>query len=63
MPMVRHFLLSVGVPAAARKMLGRLVSGDAAVEVDVLYTDNQVAIGGKYLITAQDCSASCLRQR
>ena len=30
MPMVRHFLLSVGVPAAARKMLGRLVSGDEA---------------------------------
>jgi deferrochelatase/peroxidase EfeB len=28
MPMVRHFLLTVGVPAAARKMLGRLVSGD-----------------------------------
>ncbi len=30
MPIVRHFLLSVGVPAAARKMLGRLVSGDEA---------------------------------
>jgi deferrochelatase/peroxidase EfeB len=28
MPMVRHFLLTVGVPAAARKILGRLVSGD-----------------------------------
>jgi deferrochelatase/peroxidase EfeB len=28
MPMVRHFLLAVGVPAAARKLLGRLVSGD-----------------------------------
>ena len=28
--MVRHFLLSVGVPAEARKMLGRLVSGDEA---------------------------------
>ncbi len=28
MPMVRHFLLSVGTPAAARKMLGRLVSGN-----------------------------------
>jgi hypothetical protein len=28
MPMVRHFLLTVGVPAAARKMLGRLVGGD-----------------------------------
>src|SRR5580704_12768583 len=27
MPMVRHFLLTVGVPTAARKMLGRLVSG------------------------------------
>ncbi len=31
MPMVRHFLLKVGVPDAARKTLGRLVSGD---EVD-----------------------------
>jgi deferrochelatase/peroxidase EfeB len=30
MPMVRHFLLSVGVPAAAREQLGRLVSGDEA---------------------------------
>jgi deferrochelatase/peroxidase EfeB len=28
MPMVRHFLLSVGVPAEARKQLGRLVSGN-----------------------------------
>jgi len=30
MPMVRHFLLTVGVPAAARSLLGRLVSGDEA---------------------------------
>jgi deferrochelatase/peroxidase EfeB len=28
MPMVRHFLLKVGVPAEARKLLGRLVSGN-----------------------------------
>jgi len=28
MPMVRHFLLTVGVPAEARKLLGRLVGGD-----------------------------------
>jgi deferrochelatase/peroxidase EfeB len=28
MPMVRHFLLTVGVPAKARKLLGRLVSGN-----------------------------------
>jgi deferrochelatase/peroxidase EfeB len=28
MPIVRHFLLSVVTPAEARKMLGRLVSGD-----------------------------------
>ena len=28
MPMVRHFLLTVGVPAQARRQLGRLVSGD-----------------------------------
>src|SRR5439155_26681700 len=27
MPMVRHFLLTVGVPAKAREVLGRLVSG------------------------------------
>ena len=26
MPMVRHFLLTVGVPAVARNVLGRLVS-------------------------------------
>jgi deferrochelatase/peroxidase EfeB len=30
MPMVRHFLLTVGVPEVARKLLGRLVSGDEA---------------------------------
>jgi hypothetical protein len=28
MPMVRHFLLTVGVPAQTRKLLGRLVNGD-----------------------------------
>jgi deferrochelatase/peroxidase EfeB len=28
MPMVRHFLLTVAVPAEARKLLGRLVSGN-----------------------------------
>ena len=31
MPMVRHFLLTVGAPAAARRQLGRLVSGDESV--------------------------------
>ena len=30
MPLVRHFLLSVGGPAQARHVLGRLVSGDEA---------------------------------
>jgi deferrochelatase/peroxidase EfeB len=30
MPMVRHFLLTVGVPAAARALLGRLASCDEA---------------------------------
>jgi len=30
MPMVRHFLLTVGVPAEARRILGRLVGGDEA---------------------------------
>jgi hypothetical protein len=28
MPMVRHFLLTVAVPAEARKLLGRFVNGD-----------------------------------
>jgi len=28
MPIVRHFLLTVGVPAEARKLLGRLISGN-----------------------------------
>lgn len=39
MPMVRHFLLSVGVPAKARKVLGRLVSGDEsdAPQITTLY--------------------------
>jgi deferrochelatase/peroxidase EfeB len=30
MPMVRHFLLTVGVPAEARKLLGRFTSGSEA---------------------------------
>jgi len=30
MPMVRHFLLKVNAPEAARKLIGRLVSGDEA---------------------------------
>ncbi len=30
MPLVRHFLLAVGAPAAARRLLGRLVHGDEA---------------------------------
>jgi deferrochelatase/peroxidase EfeB len=30
MPMVRHFLLTVGVPAEARKLLGRFVNGNEA---------------------------------
>jgi deferrochelatase/peroxidase EfeB len=30
MPMVRHFLLAVGAPLAARKLLGRFVSGNEA---------------------------------
>ena len=30
MPMVRHFLLTVGAPAHARRTLGRLVNGDEA---------------------------------
>ncbi len=30
MPMVRHFLLEVGDPAAARKLLGRFIHGDEA---------------------------------
>ena len=28
MPLVRHFLLTVGVPAKARELLGRFASGD-----------------------------------
>ena len=28
MPMLRHFLLTIGAPAQARRQLGRLVSGD-----------------------------------
>ena len=35
MPMVRHFLLTVGVPAKARQLLGRLVSGKEADARDI----------------------------
>jgi deferrochelatase/peroxidase EfeB len=35
MPIVRHFLLTVGVPAEARKILGRLVNGDESDEPQI----------------------------
>ena len=46
MPMVRHFVLTVGAPAAARRQLGRLVSGDES-EVPQITTaaDWQVGFG------------------
>jgi deferrochelatase/peroxidase EfeB len=40
MPMVRHFLLSVGNAAAARKLLGRLVSGDEANAPQITTAEN-----------------------
>lgn len=36
LPTVRHFLLTVGDPAAARAVLGRLVSGDEADAPQIL---------------------------
>jgi len=40
MPMVRHFLLSVGVAAEARKLLGRLVSGDESDAPQITTADD-----------------------
>ena len=40
MPMVRHFLLTVSVPAAARKILGRLVSGDESDTPQITTAEN-----------------------
>ena len=40
MPMVRHFLLAVRVPATARRVLGRLVSGDEAVAPQITTAQN-----------------------
>jgi deferrochelatase/peroxidase EfeB len=40
MPIVRHFLLTVGVPAEARKLLGRLVSGDESDAPQVTTADD-----------------------
>jgi deferrochelatase/peroxidase EfeB len=40
MPMVRHFLLSVGVPAEARKLLGRLVNGDDSDAPQITTAEN-----------------------
>jgi deferrochelatase/peroxidase EfeB len=40
MPMVRHFLLTVGVPAAARKLLGRLVSGEESDAPQITTADD-----------------------
>ena len=44
MPMVRHFLLTVGAPARARRQLGRLVSGDEA-EVPQITTAEDWQVG------------------
>jgi deferrochelatase/peroxidase EfeB len=40
MPMVRHFLLTVNVPAEARKLLGRLVSGDQSDAPQITTAEN-----------------------
>jgi deferrochelatase/peroxidase EfeB len=40
MPMVRHFLLQVGMAAEARKLLGRLVSGEEADAPQVTTAEN-----------------------
>jgi len=40
MPMVRHFLLAVGVPSEARKMLGRFVSGDESDAPQITTADD-----------------------
>jgi hypothetical protein len=40
MPMVRHFLLMVSVPAAARKILGRLVGGDESDTPQITTAEN-----------------------
>jgi deferrochelatase/peroxidase EfeB len=40
MPMVRHFLLAVDVPSAARRLLGRLVSGDESDAPQVTTADD-----------------------
>ncbi|HEX7427036.1 MAG TPA: hypothetical protein VF328_08750, partial [Mycobacterium sp.] len=40
MPMVRHFVLAVGVPAQARRQLGRLVSGDESDAPQVTTADD-----------------------
>lgn len=44
MPIVRHFLLRVGVPAQARKALGRLVGGDEA-DVPQITTAQEWQVG------------------
>jgi hypothetical protein len=40
MPMVRHFLLTVGVPGEARKLLGRFVSGDESDTPQITTADD-----------------------
>ena len=40
MPMVRHFLLTVVVPAEARKLLGRFVSGDESDAPQITAADD-----------------------
>jgi len=40
MPIVRHFLLTVGIPAQARKLLGRLVSGDESDAPQITTAEN-----------------------
>ncbi len=40
MPMVRHFLLKVSNPSAARRMLGRLVSGDESNAPQITTAEN-----------------------
>jgi hypothetical protein len=50
--MVRHFLLMVGVPGEARKLLGRLVNGDEseAPQITRLRTGTSVSNRGEETI-------------
>jgi len=62
MPMVRHFLLRVGVPAEARKLLGRFVSGEESDAPQITTAEDWQAIQRDCAVPLARTSGASIRE-